>query len=74
LDVKQNNKAWPTTTCTVQNPPTSGGYTGDNKAVKVTLSVQQILPFSGFFVSTAPTITAPPRRLCNRRVAIASSR
>lgn len=57
-DVKRNNKAWPTTTCTVQNPPTTGSYTADNKAVKVTLSVQQILPFSGFFVSTAPTITA----------------
>lgn len=57
-DVKRNNKAWPTTTCAVQNPPTTGGYTADNKAVKVTLSVQQILPFSGFFVSTAPTISA----------------
>ena len=57
-DVKRNNKAWPTTTCTVQNPPTSGSYTGDNRAVKVTLSVTQLLPFSGFFVSTAPTITA----------------
>lgn len=57
-DVRKNNKAWPTTTCSVQNPPTSGSYTSDNKAVKVTLSVQQILPFSGFFVSTAPTIRA----------------
>ena len=57
-DVKKNNKAWPTTTCTVQNPPTSGSYTGDAHAVKVTLSVTQLLPFSGFFVSTAPTITA----------------
>jgi Flp pilus assembly protein TadG len=57
-DVKRNNKAWPTTTCAVQNPPTTGSYTSDSKAVKVTLSVQQILPFSGFFVSTAPTITA----------------
>ena len=57
-DVRKNNKAWPTTSCTVQNPPTTGSYTGDNKAVRVSLSVQQILPFSGFFVSTAPTITA----------------
>lgn len=57
-DVRKNNKAWPTTTCAVQNPPTTGGYTADGKAVRVTLSVQQILPFSGFFVSTAPTITA----------------
>jgi Flp pilus assembly protein TadG len=57
-DVKTNNKAWPTTTCTVQNPPTSGSYTADNYAVKVNLSVQQTLPFSGMFVSAAPTITA----------------
>src|SRR4051794_136836 len=57
-DVRKNNKAWPTTTCEVHNPPTSGSYTGDGKAVQVKLSVHQILPFSGFFVSTAPTITA----------------
>lgn len=57
-DVKKNNKAWPATTCTVSNPPTSGAYTADTKAVQVSLSVAQLLPFSGFFVSTAPTIKA----------------
>jgi Flp pilus assembly protein TadG len=57
-DVRRNNKAWPTTTCTLQNPPTSGSFTADNYAVKVTLSVQQSLPFSGLFLSTAPTIRA----------------
>ena len=57
-DVKKNNKAWPTTTCVVHNPPTSGSYTGDTKAVQVSLSVAQTLPFSGLFVSTPPTIKA----------------
>jgi Flp pilus assembly protein TadG len=57
-DVRKNNRVWPTTTCVVHNPPTSGTYTGDTKAVQVALSVQQSLPFSQFFVSTAPTIAA----------------
>ena len=57
-DVRKNNKVWATTTCTLQNPPTSGSYTSDHFAVKVNLSVQQSLPFSGMFVSTAPTIAA----------------
>src|SRR5690348_5939252 len=57
-DVRKNNKVWATTTCTVHNPPTSGSYTADNYAVNVALSVQQTLPFSGMFVSTAPTISA----------------
>lgn len=57
-DVRKNNKVWATTTCTVQNPPTSGSYTADQYAVKVNLSVQQSLPFSGLFLSAAPTISA----------------
>jgi Flp pilus assembly protein TadG len=57
-DVKKNNKVWPTTTCVVHNPPTSGSYTGDTSAVQVQLSVAQTLPFSGMFVSTPPTIKA----------------
>jgi Flp pilus assembly protein TadG len=57
-DVKKNNKLWPTLTCSYQNKPTSGSYTADKWAVKVNLSVQQQLSFSGLFLSTAPTITA----------------
>lgn len=57
-DVKKNNRVWPTLTCAATNPPGSGSYTADSKAVRVIMSVQQHLPFSGVFVSTAPTITA----------------
>jgi hypothetical protein len=57
-DVRKNDKVWAAATCTVQNPPTSGSYTADSYAVKVTLTVQQSLPFSQLFLSTAPTISA----------------
>jgi Flp pilus assembly protein TadG len=57
-DVKKNEKVWPTLTCRYENRPTSGSYTADNWAVKVNLSVQQQLPFSGFLMNTTPTITA----------------
>jgi hypothetical protein len=58
-DVKKNTDlSGFTPTCTVTNPPTVGGYTTDNNAVRVALSVQRSLPFSGLFLSTAPTINA----------------
>lgn len=57
-DVKKNNTLWPTLTCAATNPPSTGGYTADTKAVRVTVSVQQALPFAGYFMSTAPTISA----------------
>jgi hypothetical protein len=48
-----------TPTCTVQSPPTSGSWTAATyKAVKVTMSAQRSLSFSGIFMSAAPTITA----------------
>jgi hypothetical protein len=48
-----------TPTCTVQSPPTSGSWTGSSySAVKVTVSAQRALAFSGLFMSSAPTITA----------------
>jgi Flp pilus assembly protein TadG len=56
-DVQKNNRLWPTLTCAATNPPSTGGYTSDSKAVRVTISVTQSLPFSGYFMS-APTITA----------------
>lgn len=57
-DVKKNNRLWPTLTCGATNPPSTGGYTADTKAVRVIVSVQQSLPFSGYFLATAPTLTA----------------
>jgi Flp pilus assembly protein TadG len=57
-DVKKNNRVWPTLTCAATNPPSTGSYTTDSKAVRVTVSVQQSLPFSGFFMAAAPTLTA----------------
>ena len=50
-DVKKNNTLWPTLTCAATNPPSTGGYTADTKAVRVTVSVQQALPFAGYFMS-----------------------
>jgi Flp pilus assembly protein TadG len=57
-DINKNEKLWPTLTCSYENSPASGSYTADKYAVKVNLSVQQQLPFSGFLMSTTPTITA----------------
>jgi hypothetical protein len=45
-------------TCTVTNPPSTGSYTSDQYAVKVALSYQRTLAFSGMFMTAAPTITA----------------
>ena len=47
-----------TPTCNVQSPPTSGAWTAPQfRAVKVTISASRALPFSGLFMTTAPTIT-----------------
>ena len=50
-----------TLTATIQsitNPPSSGAYTGDSKAVEVIATTQKALPFSSIFLSSAPTIRA----------------
>ena len=57
-DLKKNSHIWITPTCTVTNPPSTGSFTSDAMAVKVDLSVQKQLAFSGMFMSAAPTITA----------------
>jgi hypothetical protein len=58
-DIKKNNDITGLTpTCAVTNPPSTGSFTSDQYAVKVDLSVQRSLPFSGMFLRTAPTITA----------------
>ena len=57
-DISKNNHTGITPSCTVTNPPSTGSFTSDANAVKVDLSLQRSLAFSGMFLSTAPTITA----------------
>lgn len=57
-DVKNNNHLPQTPVCSATNPPSAGGYTADNNAVRVTVSMQRPLSFSGMFMSAAPNITA----------------
>jgi Flp pilus assembly protein TadG len=57
-DLKKNNHFWDTPTCTVTNPPSTGSYAADPDAVKVDLSIQKQLSFSGMFLTSAPTIRA----------------
>lgn len=40
----------------INNPPTSGSYTGDNGAIEVIATTSTALPFSSVFLSTPPTI------------------
>src|SRR3954453_2893328 len=54
-DLRKNNHFWDTPTCTVTNPPSTGSFTADTDAVKVDLSIQKQLSFSGMFMSSAPT-------------------
>lgn len=56
--LQKNNHLPQTPTCVATNPPSTGGYTSDNYAVKVIVSMQRPLSFSGMFLSTTPTITA----------------
>jgi hypothetical protein len=58
-DLQKNYKvSGITPSCQVTNPPLVGGFTTDPRAVRVSLSVQKRLAFSGLFLTTAPTITA----------------
>jgi Flp pilus assembly protein TadG len=58
-DLKKNYRVVGITpTCEVKNPPSVGGFTADPQAVRVTLSIQKRLAFSGMFLSSVPTITA----------------
>jgi Flp pilus assembly protein TadG len=56
--VKTNNHLPQTPGCTATNPPTVGSYTTDPYAVKVDVSMQRRLSFTGLFMSSPPTITA----------------
>src|SRR5579864_7458286 len=57
-EVKNDSHLPQTPTCAASNPPSAGGYTSDSNAVRVTVSMQRPLSFSGMFMSAAPTITA----------------
>jgi Flp pilus assembly protein TadG len=58
-DLKKNYRVVGITpTCEVKNPPSVGGFTADPQAVRVSLSIQKRLSFSGMFLSSVPTITA----------------
>jgi Flp pilus assembly protein TadG len=58
-DLKKNYKVVGITpTCNVTNPPSVGGFTADPRAVRVSLSIQKRLAFSGLFLPSVPTITA----------------
>jgi hypothetical protein len=47
-----------TTPATIENPPTSGSFSTNNKAVRVTLQYRKALPFTGMFMAVAPLISA----------------
>ena len=55
-DLKKNNHFWATPTCTMPTP--AGTFATDPDAVRVDLSVQKQLSFSGMFLSAAPIIRA----------------
>ena len=57
-DVKKNNHLPQTPVCAATNPPSTGTYSTDVRAVRVTVSMQRPLSFSGMFLTTAPNITA----------------
>ena len=64
-DVKKNSKdsgvthfGGLTLTCSAENSPSSGAYSTDPHAVRVTLSVQKKLSFSSMFMASVPTISA----------------
>lgn len=57
-DLRKNEHLATVPTCTVTNPPATGSYTADNYAVKVSLSYQRALSFSGMFMASPPTISA----------------
>ncbi|HET7708057.1 MAG TPA: Tad domain-containing protein [Sphingomicrobium sp.] len=57
-DIVVNSHLPTTPTKNIEPPPTSGPYAGDPTAVRVTLSMQRKLGFSGLFLASTPTITA----------------
>lgn len=42
----------------IETPPSAGPYSGNNKAVRVSLATSNALPFSSIFMANTPTIAA----------------
>jgi len=57
-DLGRNNTITLSGAASIQNAPTSGAYAGNPSAVRVSISTQKRLPFSGSFMDAAPVITA----------------
>ena len=57
-DLNRSNTLTLSAPATVQTPPTVGSYTANSTAVRVALSVQKRLPFSGSFMASVPVISA----------------
>jgi Flp pilus assembly protein TadG len=57
-DLARTNVITLSTPASITNAPTTGAFAGNADAVRVILSTAQRLPFSGSFMSAAPTITA----------------
>ena len=57
-EVRKDSHLPQTPSCAATNPPSTGGYTSDSNAVRVTVSMQRALSFTGLFMSAPPTITA----------------
>lgn len=55
-DLTSTLDGYPGVGITVENAPTAGPFSGNNRAVKVILTHNQALPFSSMFLSSPPTI------------------
>ena len=56
-DIAINSHVGITVGKSIEPPPASGPFAGDTAAVRVTLTVQKKLGFSGLFLTSTPTIT-----------------
>jgi len=57
-DLARTNRLTLSGLADIQSAPTTGAYAGNAQAVRVSIATAQRLPFSGFFLSSAPVISA----------------
>jgi hypothetical protein len=57
-DLNRTNTLTLSAPAAIQSAPTTGTYAGNSTAVRVALSTQRRLPFSGSFMSSVPVISA----------------
>ena len=57
-DLSRTGQITLSTTPTIESPPSTGSYAGNNTAVRVALQTRRALPFTSMFLSAAPTIGA----------------